>query len=251
MTRRDADRFDETWRIIFLRLSWTGHPDVSRHEIDLLVHLPIGESRSIPWLADHFEMPMSTCLEQIRSLEANGYVVRTRDPEDRRRNSVSLTSLGEKVIADFRVFDPDALLEAMDALTPDGRHALLEQMEQLARIAQEVGRRRGRRERGGFVAPHRGFASPGARAQARARADAAGARIDGWALLTPVERDVVAMVGDGLSNAQIADRRLIQRRTVEAHLHHIYAKLGIASRNELVLLITATGRTGEQSPPGS
>ena len=242
MTRRsDADRFDEAWRIIFLRLQWTGHPDLNRHEMHLVAHLPVGESRSIPWLADHFEMPMSTCLEQVKSLEAKGYVSRSRDAEDRRRSSVRLTPLGEKAIADYRVFDPDALADAMDTLAPGDRRALVELMEQLASAAQEVGRRRGRQETGGFVGLYRGFTSQRARARARSRTDAAGARTDGWAQLTPIERDVVALVGDGMSNAQIADRRMVQRRTVESHLSHVYAKLGISTRTELAHLLSLRG----------
>lgn len=56
----------------------------------------------------------------------------------------------------------------------------------------------------------------------------------GWEALTPAERRVVALVREGLSNAQIAGRLLISRRTVDAHLAHLYAKLEIKSRIELI-----------------
>lgn len=62
----------------------------------------------------------------------------------------------------------------------------------------------------------------------------------GWEALTPAERRVVALVREGLSNAQIAGRLLISRRTVDAHLAHIFAKLGIHSRIELI--------TGQRRP---
>ncbi|OOK80373.1 bacterial regulatory s, luxR family protein [Mycobacterium kansasii] len=55
----------------------------------------------------------------------------------------------------------------------------------------------------------------------------------GWASLTPTERDVVRLVADGLANNEIAARLFISRRTVQTHLTHVYAKLGINSRVQL------------------
>jgi predicted ATPase/class 3 adenylate cyclase/DNA-binding CsgD family transcriptional regulator len=56
----------------------------------------------------------------------------------------------------------------------------------------------------------------------------------GWASLTPSERSVVALVAEGLSNKQIAERLFISPRTVQTHLTHVYTKLGISTRVELV-----------------
>jgi DNA-binding CsgD family transcriptional regulator len=55
----------------------------------------------------------------------------------------------------------------------------------------------------------------------------------GWASLTPAEVKVAGLVADGLSNADIGKRLLCSTRTVQAHLTHIYAKLGASSRTEL------------------
>ncbi|MCV6967292.1 LuxR family transcriptional regulator [Mycobacterium intermedium] len=55
----------------------------------------------------------------------------------------------------------------------------------------------------------------------------------GWASLTPTERDVVRLVGDGLANNEIAARLFVSRRTVQTHLTHVYAKLGLNSRVQL------------------
>ena len=61
----------------------------------------------------------------------------------------------------------------------------------------------------------------------------------GWASLTPAEIRVAELVKDGLSNADIGRRLLCSARTVQAHLTHIYAKLGITSRAELAAKHTA------------
>jgi predicted ATPase/DNA-binding CsgD family transcriptional regulator len=55
----------------------------------------------------------------------------------------------------------------------------------------------------------------------------------GWASLTPAEREVVRLVGEGLRNDAIARRLFIAPGTVKVHLSHIFAKLGITTRAEL------------------
>ena len=51
--------------------------------------------------------------------------------------------------------------------------------------------------------------------------------------LTPTERDVVRLVSDGLANIDIATRLFVSPRTVQTHLTHVYAKLGLTSRVQL------------------
>jgi DNA-binding NarL/FixJ family response regulator len=45
---------------------------------------------------------------------------------------------------------------------------------------------------------------------------------------------VVALVADGLSNADIAETLYISKRTVESHVVHIKHKLGVESRQQMM-----------------
>jgi predicted ATPase/class 3 adenylate cyclase/DNA-binding CsgD family transcriptional regulator len=56
----------------------------------------------------------------------------------------------------------------------------------------------------------------------------------GWEALTPTERDVVRHAADGLGNNDIAGRLFVSPRTVQTHLTHVYAKLGLTSRIQLI-----------------
>jgi len=66
------------------------------------------------------------------------------------------------------------------------------------------------------------------------------------------------MVASGLSNREIAARLFISKRTVDAHVEHIYAKLEVSSRVQLTVwlqdqapgigMATAMTRNGHSRP---
>jgi DNA-binding CsgD family transcriptional regulator len=56
----------------------------------------------------------------------------------------------------------------------------------------------------------------------------------GWSALTPTEHDVVRLLTEGMANKDIATRLFVSPRTVQSHLTHIYNKLGVSSRVQLV-----------------
>jgi DNA-binding CsgD family transcriptional regulator len=49
--------------------------------------------------------------------------------------------------------------------------------------------------------------------------------------LTAREVEVLQLVASGLTDAQVADRLIISRRTVNAHLASIYSKIGMNTRS--------------------
>lgn len=118
-----------------------------------------------------------------------------------------------------------------------------------ARVALLTGRcllaqgRRGGAERHVRDAIHR-FTALGAHAftaRARAVAERHGLVVDDesgpFDALTDTERAVARLACDRLSNREIAARLIISQKTVEYHLGHVFAKLDVANRRELLGLV--------------
>jgi DNA-binding NarL/FixJ family response regulator len=56
----------------------------------------------------------------------------------------------------------------------------------------------------------------------------------GGTVLTNREREILALLADGLANKQIAARLGISKNTVKTHLELLFDKLGVSSRAEAV-----------------
>jgi len=85
---------------------------------------------------------------------------------------------------------------------------------------------------------------PGALARTplgRGEKDLGGPGPDTSEQLTARESEVVRLVARGMSNKSIAHQLGISPRTVEGHLNHVFDKLGVLSRTELVHYALATG----------
>jgi predicted ATPase/DNA-binding CsgD family transcriptional regulator len=59
----------------------------------------------------------------------------------------------------------------------------------------------------------------------------------GWQLLTAREREVSELVANGLTNKEIAARLFVSKRTIDAHVEHILAKLSYGSRVQIAALV--------------
>jgi DNA-binding CsgD family transcriptional regulator len=68
--------------------------------------------------------------------------------------------------------------------------------------------------------------------------------------LTPAERRVATLVAEGRTNREVAAALFLGERTVETHLSHVYAKLGVRSRAELARVYRPDSGPAEQSSGG-
>lgn len=73
---------------------------------------------------------------------------------------------------------------------------------------------------------------------ARARELAARLREERGDPLTPREREVTALIADGLTNRQIAERLVLSERTAQNHVQHVLTKLGLPNRGQIAVWVT-------------
>jgi DNA-binding NarL/FixJ family response regulator len=120
--------------------------------------------------------------------------------------------------------EPDELLQAVRVVARGD--ALLAPSVTRSLIAAFTSGRSDPAPPGGGLAPRGGGTSPGVTA------------------LTDREREVVALVAEGLSNDEIAARLVVSPLTAKTHVSRAMTKLGARDRAQLVVLAYTSGLVG-------
>ena len=230
-------RYDEAHADLLLAADWwrrlkVQHPGVASWRVDDCEALvALGDSGSARNLA----------LEQLELAERTGL------PEPRGAGLRALAHTAEPEDAAGLLEQAVHLLDASPARLEHTR-ALVD----LGSVLRRINRRAAARDplRRGLELAERG-GMLGLAHRARSELGACGARprrsaVTGIDSLTPAERQVADLAATGQSNREIAQRLYVTRRTVETHLTHAFAKLGISGRSELVDLFAQAGRTTHQ-----
>jgi DNA-binding CsgD family transcriptional regulator len=203
------------------------------------------------WVADHVEvlLALDRVEDAVRVLES--WEAERRAGDDR---TLASTTRCRGLVAAARgdVTEAAAILE--EAV---GRHEQAADSFGRARALFALGavRRRERQKRAAreaIAAALEGFEQLGAATWAeKARAELG--RIGGRTReqgLTAAERRVAALAAEGLTNREVAAALFLGERTVETHLSHVYAKLGVRSRGELARVYRTDSEAAEQSSGG-
>jgi DNA-binding NarL/FixJ family response regulator/tetratricopeptide (TPR) repeat protein len=176
--------------------------------------------------------------DELRPLaDLAGYYVGHRLPDDdpwRRLHEAQLAEASGDVEAAASLYAAAAagLADALDVLAAHRGTAHVGAAQALVAL----GRLDEARVHAQAAAPHlarwRGWRVDQLRAVER-RLGLSDGEVTGPAALTPREREVAALLAEGLSNSQLAERLYISPRTAAVHVSNILAKLGMSSRTEV------------------
>ncbi|GAA1098512.1 response regulator transcription factor [Streptomyces javensis] len=68
--------------------------------------------------------------------------------------------------------------------------------------------------------------------------------------LSPREREILVLIGDGLTNRQIGKRLFLSEKTVKNHISRLLAKLGVERRIQAAVLATHSAPSSDDGHPG-
>jgi DNA-binding MarR family transcriptional regulator len=109
---------------------------LSQHQASILDHLDDVEPTNLMDLARHMGVTPSTMSLSVERLVRRGYVVRTRDPRDRRRLQLRLSPAGLRVKQASQVLEPARVRGMLAQLPREEREQALRGLALLARAAE-------------------------------------------------------------------------------------------------------------------
>ncbi len=157
--------------------------------------------------------------------------------------TIDLLELVAVTLADLEHFDAAARLlgaaEQQREETKYARWALAR--EELAPVLAEIETALGKELFDQARSEGLGLDLEGAVAYARRGRGRRSRTVSGWESLTPSERRVADLVGQHLSNAEIAELLFVSTTTVKSHLNRVFAKLSLSSRAQLAAAVHSRG----------
>lgn len=117
------------------RTSSTG---ISPRDSTLLAHLDERTPTAAASLARHLGIGAPALSAALKRLTARGYIVKTHDPNDARRQHVRLTRAGAAAMSESSVLESRRVRAMLRRLSPHQRTRALEGLALLARAAREL-----------------------------------------------------------------------------------------------------------------
>lgn len=124
----------------------------SVHQARILQYLDVEDPVMVGELAEHLGVTASTMSITLKRMEAAGFILRDKDPNDRRVTNVRLSERGARTRENRSMLDPERVAALMARLTPEQRAAAVYGMRLLAEAAErQVGDRTDHHQQGDWA----------------------------------------------------------------------------------------------------
>lgn len=117
---------------------------VTERQASVLDHLDPARPTTLSKLAEHMGVSRSAMSIIVARLVRRGYIVQSRDHEDRRRVGLTLTAAGARVKTEHSVLDPELLRRMLKSMPVTELESSLRGLESLAKHARTLLRQRKR-----------------------------------------------------------------------------------------------------------
>ncbi|QYO62271.1 response regulator [Leptolyngbya sp. 7M] len=178
----------------------------------------------------------TTAIEQVSALQPDLVLMDVRMPEmDGRAATRAICQQFPAVkVLVLSTFDDDQYI--VDAMRAGAKGYLLKDMP-VDELAQAI------------RLAHRGYTQIAPGLMEKLIANSSGAQmvpsqqiLAALATLTPREREVLYLIGDGSTNREIAEKLYISESTVKTHVMHLFSRLNLRNRAQLAIYANSVGR---------